>query len=187
MAQWTVDVENDWGGRTQGTKGIDDGLPRILETFDRFGIQGIFFISTELLELYPSLPAYLRLLRHTVGSHGHFHVRYKERWRAEEDKELSLNLLNATEYRAPWFNYETDSVYSRRENHVSILKKSWFGDRINDNSIFYIHPFDIVGGDRAPSLFTRILYSRPNHVWDTFNMLCRLYPGKTAEQVAKSS
>lgn len=184
MATWTVDVESDWGGRSEDQKGIIYGLPRILEVFKQYGISGLFFISTELLESHPSLPSYLRILGHEVGSHGHFHVKYQERWRAEADKELSMKLLNTKFYRAPWFSYETDDIYSQRTNHVSILKQSWFGGKLPNDPIFYIHPFDVVDGDDAPNLFTRILYSRPDIVMDTFKRLCRLYPGKTMGKAA---
>ena len=175
---WTVDVESDYGGRSQTTQGIVYGLPRILEVFKQYGINGLFFISTELLGNYPVLPTHLRHLGHEVGSHGHFHVKYKERWRSEEDKRISMKMLDTQYYRAPWFNYETDCIYSQKANHVSVLKQSWFGGKIPNDPIFYIHPFDIVRGDSPPNTFCRVLYSHPDIVWDTFNRICKLYPGK---------
>ena len=180
MFKWTVDVEYDWGGRTNGTKGIKEGLPVILETFSNYGISALFFISTELLREHSDLVKTIRDRGHSVGSHGHFHQKYGEVFRYEADKELSFEVLGEkTHYRAPWFNYETEDGYSQKRGHISVLKYAWGLQRICSDPIFYIHPFDIVDGDKPPSLFTALLYSRPSIVLDTFKRLCRFYPGES--------
>lgn len=178
---WTVDTETDWGGRTSGIQGLTDGLPRILETFRAFKVKALFFVSSELA--LENRGAITRIIEHghEIGSHGHFHIRYKDKWRSKQDKDISERLLSIfnqkkMEYRAPWFNYETDSLYSKRPHHVSILKQTWFGGRLPENPIFYIHPFDIVKGVNPPNLFTRLLYGKPDAVFDTFKRLVRLYP-----------
>ena len=178
---WTCDLELDWGGRTSGIEGITKGLPIILDIFRSYRIKALFFISSELA--MDNRGSINRIIEHghEIGSHGHFHIKYKDAWRAEQDREISNRLLSIftdkhLEYRAPWFSHETESIYSKRDGHVSILKQAWFGGQLLDDPIFYIHPFDIVGGKNPPSLFTRILYSRPQNVLDTFKRLCRLYP-----------
>ena len=175
-----VHVEGDWGGRTDGISGITNGIPRILEVFRAYKIKALFLVSTELaFENKHYINAIIEK-GHELGSHGHFHIKYKDKWRAQKDKEISDRLLTIfpgkhPSYCAPWFSYETDSIYSKRANHVSILKQTWFGGTLPENPIFYIHPFDIVGGDNAPNLFTRILYGRPDAVYNTFTRFARLY------------
>ena len=181
---WTVDVEHDWGGRTNGTIGIKDGLPLILEIFRANGIQALFFISSEIALDNRGKIRDIIDRGHEIGSHGHFHIRYKDAWRAEGDRQISNRLLSIfTEkelaYRAPRFYYQSEgSIYSYRNNHVSILKQAWFGGKIPTHPIFYIHPFDIVRATNPPNMFTRILYSNPDRVYEHFTRLAREYPGR---------
>jgi len=177
----TVDVEYDWGGRTSGTQGITEGLPIILEVFRANKIKALFFISSELAMTNRGSINRIVEHGHEIGSHGHFHIKYADKWRADQDKEISERLLSIftdkkMEYRAPWFSNKSESVYSDRKNHVSILKKVWFNQRIPDDPIFYIHPFDIVHWKKAPHPALAMLYGRPDDVLDTFKRYCRLYP-----------
>lgn len=181
---WTLDCEGDFGGRTNGIKGITDGLPLILEIFRANGIQALFLISTEIALDHRARIQSIIDKGHEIGSHGHFHIKFKEKWRAREDRLISEELLTVFrpgpfEYRAPWFYHDMEgSIYSKKKNHVSVLKQSWFGGRIPDNPIFYIHPFDIVEARGAPNIFTRILYSNPKRVYETFTRLAQEYPGR---------
>jgi len=51
---FSVDVENDWGGRYNSIRGIELGIPRILDLFEEHNIKGIFFLSTKKLVRYCS-------------------------------------------------------------------------------------------------------------------------------------
>ena len=81
----------------------------------------------------------LKLEGHEIGSHGHFHTVYKESFRKEADRQLSLQILalyqsipkESIRYRAPKFDYEVcGELYSYRDSHVSLLKHIWFGKEI---------------------------------------------------------
>lgn len=177
--RFTVDVEFDWGGRTNGTRGIKEGLPLIFETFRSHGVQGLFFVSTELLDSNKSLIQDIRAEGHQIASHGHFHTRIKENFRKEADRRLSLSYLGGKDfhYRAPKFSYVTDDVYSNPKNHVGLLKKMWLNIPIPKDPIFYLHPFDLVGGKDYPDLFCRVWYSRPKQACKVFKNLVSSYPG----------
>lgn len=162
----TVDVETDFGGRTQGDLGIKFGIPKILQLLKRYHIKGLFFISTELLSSYKSDIKKILDEGHDLGSHGHFHVVWKDKWRAEEDKRISKTLLTALTgkdrlyYRAPKFSYDDSSIYANDKESTGLLKHMWFGEKVKD--ILYLHPFDIVKDNHeAPNTFCRIWYSRP--------------------------
>ena len=182
--QWTCDCESDWGGRTTGTQGILEGLPRILEVFRANRIKALFFISTEIALDNRGRIQDILDKGHEIGSHGHFHIRYKDSFRVEADRQISERLLSIFRtgtflYRAPRFYHQSeDSLYSYRNNHVSLLKQAWFGGRIPTYPIFYIHPFDIVRGTNPPNLFARILYKNPERVYELFTKLTKEYPGR---------
>ena len=177
---WTVDVEKDWGGRSETEEGLRRGMPILLKTFRTFNIRALLFISTELLHTHRRIIKELNDEGHEIASHGHFHIIYEEEFRKEADKKLSLELLAAHQsipkesirYRAPKFNYEVPGeFYSYRKSHVSLLKHMWLGERINNETIIYLHPFDIVGGSNPPNLFCRLWYSRPNVAYETLRRL----------------
>lgn len=169
---WTVDVESDWGGRTLERDGIERGLPIILEVFKTNKIQGLFFISTELLKTYPSLAKDIQKEGHEIGSHGHFHIVYDNRQRALQDKEISERILGTKYFRAPKFSLRTPCIYSNPKNHVGLLKHMWFKQAIPKDPIFYLHPFDLIGGKFPPNVFCRWWYSRPKEAIRLFSELC---------------
>jgi len=175
---WTVDVEKDWGGRTNEHRGIKEGLPKIIRAFEKRSIRGLFFISTELTTDYPRLIESIRGLGHEVGSHGHFHTVFKESFRRQADKDLSLQYVGKeARYRAPKFNYITQDIYSNPKGHVGLLKHMWFKTKIPNDPIFYLHPFDIVGGTNPTNLFCKLWYSKPNKALLLLETLIQQYPG----------
>src|ERR1700681_4120006 len=93
MDKWTVDVEYDWGGRTNGTVGLRDGLRHILGAFKKAKVKALFFISTETLETVPFIVQDILAAQHDIGSHGHFHTNLKHSWRKENDKRISEAFL----------------------------------------------------------------------------------------------
>lgn len=185
---WTVDVESDWGGRSSSTLGLTEGLPRILDVFEKYNIKALFFISTELLRYNQKDIKKIYDAGHQLGSHGHFHVSFKTTARCLLDKEISEAVLGGvfgpmeSFYRAPKFNDLVRDIglpYSDPSGHVGLLKKMWFKTYMPDNPIFYLHPFDIIEHrDKAPNLFSKIWYSRPRRAYDLFDYLARLYPGE---------
>jgi hypothetical protein len=171
--EWTVDVEKDWGGRADSFQGIEDGLPKILETFKLFHIRATFFISTELTNtMLSDIIKLVKSFGHEVGFHGNHHeVRDDNRildYLLAKQKFL-LNGIDTNLFRGPRFKLRTSCSYSNPKNHVSVLKYSWGLQRVPRDPIFYIHPFDItVPKTKAPNLFCQIVYSRPDRVYENF-------------------
>lgn len=181
---WTVDVEGDWGGRTNTYLGLDKGLPIIYRTFRKHNVKALFFISTELLQECPAIASEIVKEGHEIGCHGHFHFTFQEPWRQHQNMSISKTILenyceqSRFEYRAPKFSYTFyGHQYSDPLNHVSILRHMWYRHRVTSNSVFYIHPFDLVGGKNAPTLFCKWWYSKPRKAYDTFTRLISEHPG----------
>ena len=188
----TVDVESDWGGRTEGTRGVREGLPRILTLLNTYNLKALFFISTELLEDFGNNSSPLnnhieKLVKyHKVASHGHFHIEYKNKTRLLEDRRLSEQVLSLygvenPVYRPPRFNPlgNISEPYSNPKNHISLLKATWFNASPNKHAIFYLHPFDIVGGMEAPSLFCKLWYSRPKKALQMLDKVLDTFAGES--------
>ena len=184
---WTCDVDGgDFGGRVNDHKGIKEGVPRILEAFSQAQVKALFFISTEIMEEFPKIAEEIKGHGHIIGSHGHQHVVYKEPWRSQKDRELSEKILapykslsqEPLPYRAPKFHFkDSKHIYSDRKGHVGLLKHMWLKTKIPADPIFYLHPFDIVGGNNPPNLFCRLWYSKPTKALQLLEKLIQRYPG----------
>ena len=172
----TIDAETDWGGRSESFRESEKGLDIILKRLFHFKVKALIFFSTEVLEDFTSSRTRMTTLferavkdGHAIGSHGHFHHKYSNNQRLVEDRRLSNSILEGygfsdVPYRAPKFDKRTwgwCEPYSNPSNHVSLLKMLWLRQKLNDNTIFYIHPFDVVGGINPPNLFCRLWYSKP--------------------------
>lgn len=67
---FTVDVETDWG--ESGTRGIEEALPRLMETLDRHRARVTFFVVGELCKPFGSVVSPSD--SHEVASHGMTHT-----------------------------------------------------------------------------------------------------------------
>lgn len=162
----TVDVESDWGGRTDTLRGITKGIPFILHEIEKRGLKGIFFLSTQYLHKYADYAMAIKQAGHTIGNHGNKHVVNPEKfWDEVADAERRINcyLDCSSKYvRAPKFSCVIDTdKYSSPKNHVGLLRSVWFGTKPNADSILYLHPFDLVKPTtKAPNLMCKLWYSR---------------------------
>lgn len=182
---WTVDTESDFGGRTSGMDGIDRGIPKILRAFKKYEIKALFFVNTEILEFRAGVIQDIVNEGHEIGLHGHFHAPFKEAWRQKQNMDIARGMLQkfvnqeSFKIRSPKFSCSFyGQEYSYKTNHVGVLKHMWFGGKIPMRPIFYMHPFDIIGGKFAPNLFTAIWYRNPERAYETFLNLVGRYPGQ---------
>ena len=180
----TFDIEFDWGGRTNGTDGLDKGMPLIYKALKKYDVKGLFFISTEILQDRPGIVQDIINEGHEIACHGHFHFCFKETWRQDQNMQINKTILeNYSDqtywnFRSPKFSKTFyGQFYSDPANHVSILKHMWTKQKITKDSIFYLHPFDIVGGTNPPNLFCKLWYSKPKKAYETFIDLLKRYPG----------
>ena len=69
----TVDVESDWGGRTDSYYGIQNSLSFILNTLNEFDIKATFFISGEVVRSNKDIICEILKSGHEIASHGFKH------------------------------------------------------------------------------------------------------------------
>lgn len=186
--RWTIDLEPDWGGRSSSLKGIEEGIPYILDQLDRVGAKAIFFVSTEYLDSFLDTVKMISFRGHVIGSHGHVHKSWKFKpwweWRLDRLKSVTelktkLSILGERiPYRAPKFSYIQEGyVYSNPKNHYGLLKGVWTGKFPKANETIYLHPFDLVDGNtKSPNLFCSLWYSRSSKARKLFEKLLDMYP-----------
>ncbi len=104
---FTVDVEPDCPPFLDGWRGVEEGLPRLLDVLAKEGVTGTFFTTGETAERHPSAVAAVVAAGHELGCHGHTHRRFDRLDAAQAGDEVrrSSAALRAfapvTSFRAP--------------------------------------------------------------------------------------
>lgn len=81
----TVDVEEDCPPMLTSTRGMEEGLPELLDLFKKEGIRATFFVTGMMAKQYPSLINRIPKEGHELGCHGYTHTRF-DRMEKEEAK-----------------------------------------------------------------------------------------------------
>lgn len=81
----TIDVEEDCPPMLTTTRGMEEGLPKLLDLFKKERIKATFFVTGVMAEKYPDLIQRIPEEGHELGCHGYTHERF-DRMRKEEAK-----------------------------------------------------------------------------------------------------
>jgi peptidoglycan/xylan/chitin deacetylase (PgdA/CDA1 family) len=79
----TVDVEEDCPPMLASTRGMEEGLPKLLDLFKKEGVKATFFVTGMMAEQYPDLICRIPREGHELGCHGYTHARF-DRMEKEE-------------------------------------------------------------------------------------------------------
>jgi peptidoglycan/xylan/chitin deacetylase (PgdA/CDA1 family) len=71
----TFDIENDCG--LQSYKGLEIGLPQIIQLLNKYSVPATFFVTGEVAERFPDL---IRTIgrKYEVGCHGYYHESFQK-------------------------------------------------------------------------------------------------------------
>lgn len=89
----TIDVEEDCPPMLTSTRGMEKGLPELLDLFKKEGIKATFFVTGMMAEQYPDLICRIPDEGHELGCHGYTHARFDRM----EKEEARLALKQAGE------------------------------------------------------------------------------------------
>jgi peptidoglycan-N-acetylglucosamine deacetylase len=122
---FTVDVEHDCPPFLSGYRGIEHGMPRLLELLAEENVSATFFTTGDVAQQYPGVVSTVVSEGHELASHGMTHRAFTEMTHEEARAEIeeSARILRrhapVTAFRAP---------YLRFPNHyVPLLESSGFG------------------------------------------------------------
>ena len=85
----TIDVEEDCPPMLMSTRGMEEGLPKLLDLFKKEGIKTTFFVTGMMAEQFPDLIYRILEEGHELGCHGYTHARF-DRMEKEEAR-IALN------------------------------------------------------------------------------------------------
>ncbi len=89
----TIDVEHDCPPFRNSYRGIEEGLPKLLELLDAAGVKATFFVTGDVARKFPEAVKNIAGAGHEIGCHGDTHARFDRM----SFKEAENELLKATE------------------------------------------------------------------------------------------
>ena len=110
-ANFSADVEQDCPPYLTTTRGMTEGLPRLLDLLGELGVRGTFFTTGEMARRFPAIIRRLVGEGHELGCHGDLHRDFTALTGAEADAELGAALASLREFapvasfRAPYLRF----------------------------------------------------------------------------------
>jgi peptidoglycan-N-acetylglucosamine deacetylase len=108
---FTVDVEPDCPPFLRGFRGIEQGMPRLLDLLAARGIAGTFFTTGDVASRYPDVVARLVNEGHELACHGMTHTAFPDLGadaaRDEIDRSAAIlrEFAPVTSFRAPYLRF----------------------------------------------------------------------------------
>lgn len=108
---FTVDLEPDCPPFLSGFRGVEHGLPKLLDLLDELDVRATFFTTGEVAERYPE--SVRRLVRdgHELACHGMTHRAFPSldrataTWEIERSAEILRAFAPVTSFRAPYLMF----------------------------------------------------------------------------------
>ena len=111
IVAFTVDLEPDCPPFLRGFRGVEQGLPRLLDLLARLGVRATFFTTGEVAQRYPVSVERVVAEGHELGCHGMSHTAFTDLApdQAQREIEDSAKILRAfapvTSFRAPYLRF----------------------------------------------------------------------------------
>jgi len=108
---FTIDLEPDCPPFLQGFRGVEHGLPKLLDALAARGIRATLFTTGEVAERYPSHIERLVAEGHELACHGMTHRAFTElsadeaRREIEESAQILRRFAPVTSFRAPYLKF----------------------------------------------------------------------------------
>ncbi len=138
---FTVDLEPDCPPFLSGFRGVEHGLPKLLDLLDQLDVRATFFTTGEVAERYPE--SIRRLVRggHELACHGMTHRafpsldRARATWEIERSAEILRAFAPVTSFRAPYLMFPSAylDVLERNgfvlDSSHAVYKLAYYRDR----------------------------------------------------------
>jgi peptidoglycan/xylan/chitin deacetylase (PgdA/CDA1 family) len=111
VVAFTCDLEPDCPPFLQGFRGVEHGMPALLDMLVREGIVATFFTTGEVASRYPAIVQRLVDEGHELACHGMTHRAFTEldpqtaRYEIEESSRILREFSNVTSFRAPYLKF----------------------------------------------------------------------------------
>lgn len=135
----TIDVEQDCPPFLATMKGIEEGMPKLLNLFKHYQITPTFFTTGQIAQLYPDIISQIPKNGYELGCHGYLHERFDKidineaNYAITTSKKILENFgTSVTSFRAPNLQFP--------EKYLKILEKNDFN--LDSSEASYKYPFN---------------------------------------------
>ena len=172
---FTVDLEPDCPPFLTGFRGVEHGLPRLLEVLDARGVKATFFTTGEVARRFPDAVKNLVGRGHELACHGMTHTAFTDmdrdaaRREIDESAAILREFGSVTSFRAPYLKFPNEYlpllIDARFQLDSSQARYKWGAD----------HSPSAVGGGikRVPASLTSSALRIPRILRETYLRLLR--------------
>ena len=172
---FTVDLEPDCPPFLTGFRGVEHGLPRLLEVLDARGVKATFFTTGEVARRFPDAVKNLVERGHELACHGMTHTAFTDmdrdaaRREIDESAAILREFSSVTSFRAPYLKFPNEYlpllIDARFQLDSSQARYKWGAD----------HAPSAVGGEikRVPASLTSSALRIPRILRETYLRLLR--------------
>jgi peptidoglycan-N-acetylglucosamine deacetylase len=124
VVAFTVDLEPDCPPFLKGFRGVEQGLPALLDMLERLSVPATFFTTGEVAQRYPEAVERVVAAGHELGCHGMTHTAFTtmDETTARQEIEESASILRrfapVTSFRAPYLLFP--------DSYVSLVEAAGF-------------------------------------------------------------
>jgi len=122
----TFDVEQDCPPYLTTTRGMEEGLPKILDLLEEKNVRGTFFFTAQMARRYPSLAERVIEEGHELGCHTYSHERLDRLSMEEAERIIRKSIMVLREFgkvisfRAPNLQFPDELYTTLRENGILV-------------------------------------------------------------------
>ncbi len=126
LVSLTFDVEQDCPPYLSTTRGMEEGLPKILDLLEEKGVRGTFFFTAHMAKSYPHLVRRVIDEGHELGCHTYNHERLDKLPKGEAEGVIKKSLLvlrdfgEVVSFRAPNLQLPLELYAVLRENGILV-------------------------------------------------------------------
>jgi peptidoglycan-N-acetylglucosamine deacetylase len=126
VVAFTVDLEPDCPPFLEGFRGVEQGLPKLLDVLARIGVPATFFTTGDVARRYPDAVKSVVKAGHELGCHGMTHTAFTEMSRNDARDEIveSAAILRdfapVTSFRAPYLKFPDEYVDLLSESNFAL-------------------------------------------------------------------
>ncbi|WP_048152121.1 polysaccharide deacetylase family protein [Palaeococcus ferrophilus] len=124
LVSLTFDVEQDCPPYLSTTRGMEEGLPKILDLLEEKGVRGTFFFTARMAREYPHLVRRVVDEGHELGSHAYNHERLDRLSKSDAERAVKKSLTVLREF---------GDVVSFRAPNLQL--PSWLYGVLNENGV----------------------------------------------------
>lgn len=130
---FTVDTEQDLPPYLKTYKGMEEGIPKLLDLFEKYNVKATFFVVGETAKKYNETVLNIAERGHEIGMHGLEHEKFNELNNSEKERRIkeasqileNITGMKAVSFRAPYHSTDKETQQILEANGYLVDGSGW--------------------------------------------------------------